>query len=406
MTLAFLNYMDRNLILPLLGSIGRDLDLDEDRLGAFATGFHVVYGASAPLVGRLADFWPRKRILIVAVVVWSIVTALSGLATGFLSLLVFRALTGLGEGAYFPTALSLIGDLFPKSQRGRAIALHGACTTLGGSAGYAIGGSMGERFGWRIPFLLAIVPGLILATVIGILLREPKRGMDADVRAPPATETPRASAAEMKPRPYLGIVTSYPVLVTATAALFASFAMNGLNSFLPMYLERERGVSVADAGLLTGAFFSATLIGQLSGGFASDWGVKRWAGARPLLVALPYLAAAPAVAMIVHSPSVMPALVCYGLAQLGRGFAEPNIYGTILDAVSPRERGSAQGFLLLFTFAGSSAGGWPAGLLIKHHGYAAAIHAFAGAAVIAGVLAVALFVRLRRGPGAAQAAAG
>jgi len=147
MTLAFLNYMDRNLILPLLGSIGRDLHLEEDRLGAFATGFHIVYGASAPLVGRLADVWPRKRILLVAVAGWSVVTATSGLAAGFLSLLVFRALTGLGEGGYFPTALSLIGDLFPKELRGRAIALHGACTTLGGSAGYAIGGAMGQRFG-------------------------------------------------------------------------------------------------------------------------------------------------------------------------------------------------------------------------------------------------------------------
>src|SRR5690606_19363246 len=174
------------------------------------------------------------------------------------------------------------------------------------------------------------------------------------------------------------------------------FAMNGLNSFLPMYLERERGVSVADAGLLTGAFFSATLIGQLAGGFASDWGVKRWTGARPLLVALPYLAGAPAVAMIVHSPSVMPALVCYGLAQLARGFAEPNSYGTILDAVSSRERGSAQGFLLLLTFAGSSAGGWPAGMLIKHYGYALTIHGFAVSAAVAGTLAVTLFVWLRR----------
>jgi len=166
MVLAFLNYMDRSLLPPALNSIKKDLGLTSGQAGMLATGFFAVYAIMAPISGILADRFSRKRILLFAVVTWSIVTALSGTATGFATLLVWRALTGLGEGGYFPTALSLIGDLFEKNQRGKAIALHGVCTTLGGAAGLALGGILVGEFGWRMPFFLAIVPGLVLAGVL------------------------------------------------------------------------------------------------------------------------------------------------------------------------------------------------------------------------------------------------
>src|SRR5262245_26915177 len=92
--LAFLNYMDRNLLPPLLALIHDDLGLDEAQLGALSTGFLFVYMLSAPLVGYVADRVVRKTILLVAMLAWSIVTALSGAATGLVSLLVWRSLTG------------------------------------------------------------------------------------------------------------------------------------------------------------------------------------------------------------------------------------------------------------------------------------------------------------------------
>jgi MFS family permease len=91
----------------------------------------------------------------------------------------------------------------------------------------------------------------------------------------------------------------------------------------------------------------------------------------------------------------MAALVCYGATQLGRGFAEPNIYGTILDGVPAHERGTAQGFLLMLTFAGSAAAPWLAGIVIRESGYAAAIHWLALASAAAGALALCLFAQLR-----------
>jgi predicted MFS family arabinose efflux permease len=389
MVLAFLNYMDRNLVFPLLDLIARDLHLEPDQLGALATGFHLVYAFAAPAVGYLSDRMPRKVILLVALVTWSLVTALSGTATGFLSLLLFRSLTGLGEGGYFPTATSLIGDLFAPNERGRAIALHGVCTTVGGAVGFALGGLLGSRWGWRAPFFLSFGPSLLLALVIWRRFQEPPRGAFA-------AAVPGEAPAPSKPRPYLQVITRPSVLLMAAAACAASFSVNGLNTFLPLYLARERGVAVDDAGLLTGLFFALALVGQLSGGEVSDRLALGRPGVRPLLVALPYLAAAPAAALIPIAHPLTLALVCYGLTQMARGFAEPNIYGTIIDAVPPYERGAAQGFLLMLTFAGASAAPWLAGLMIKHHGYPAAIRLLAAGAALAGVLAMALHLQLRR----------
>lgn len=387
MVLAFLNYMDRHLIFPLQTVIEHELGLSKTQIGALATGFYIVYALAAPSLGYLSDRFSRKTILLASLIVWSIVTALSGMAVGFFSLLVLRSLTGLGEGGYFPTAVSIIGDLFKPSERGTALALHGVCTTLGGSAGYAVGGFVGERLGWRAPFFMAVVPGLILAVVIYRRFREPPRGTTDP--APLPTATPPT-------RPYLEIVLSPRVLLIAIAACFGNFATQGLNTYFPQYLSETRGFSVTEAGTFTGLFYAATLLGQLGGGLLSDRLATRVRGARPLLVAASFIAIAPVVLAIPHVPAILLVLVCFGVAQIGRGFAEPNIYGTIIDALPPHERGSAQGFLLMLTFAGASSSTLIAGSMIGAYGYRPTLHALAAAAGLAGVLAAVLYYSLRR----------
>jgi predicted MFS family arabinose efflux permease len=390
MVLAFLNYMDRHLLNPALPLIATEFGLDKQSLGLLVTGFNVVYALTAPLVGWVSDRVTRKRLLVVLVIAWSIVTAASGLAWGFTSLLIFRAMTGLGEGGYFPTAVSLIGDLFPPDQRGRAIALHGLCTTLGGSAGFAVGGVLAENVGWRASFMLAIVPGLILAAVFARRFREPPRGAMA------ARETITANASAPA-RPYLRIITSPAVLLIALAAGAAAFSMLGLTTFMVSYLRDERGLGVGAAGTLTGFAFAFTIVGQLSGGFLSDRLCARLPRVRPLLVAVACTMMAPLVVAIAHSPAIAVAVGCFALAQIARGFAEPNLYGTIIDAVPASERGTAQGFLLMLTFAFGSASTWVAGMLIDAYGYATTIDVLAAASALAALFAYALTAYFRRG---------
>jgi MFS family permease len=368
-----------------------------------------VYAIMAPVSGYLADRLSRKRILLFAVVTWSFVTALSGTATGFATLLFWRALTGLGEGGYFPTALSLIGDLFEKNQRGKAIALHGVCTTLGGASGLALGGVLVGAFGWRMPFFLAIVPGLILATVLFFRFEEPPRGQKEEA-PPPGPGIPRRS--------YLAIALSTPVLLISLAACAAAFSMNAVYTFMPSFLQDTHHLSEGEAGVLTGVAFAATMLGQLAGGFLSDGLANRVPGARPLLVAAAYLLAAPAVVAMAHVPLAMLAVGAYAVTQVGRGFAEPNLYGTVMDSVPSQERGTAQGFLLAMTFAGSTAGPWIAGIaqeihydspghrfvaehvplmagVLGHTVYTGMLHLLAAAAAVSTACAAALFVHFR-----------
>jgi predicted MFS family arabinose efflux permease len=388
MALAFLNYLDRHLLSPALPLIGKELGLDREAQGLLVTGFHLVYAATAPLVGWLSDRTSRKRLLIVLVLAWSVVTAGSGLAWGFTSLLVFRALTGLGEGGYFPTAVSVIGDLFAPNQRGKAIALHGLCTTLGGSAGFALGGLLAERVGWRASFFVAIVPGLLLALVMARRFREPERG------AMLKEETLADAGAPA--RPYLRIVTSPPVLLISLAAGAAAFSTLGLTTFMVSFLTEERGLDLGLAGTLTGLAFAFTIAGQLAGGWLSDRLCRRVRGVRPLLVAAAYLGMAPLVVVVAHTEVIAVAVACFAFTQIDRGFAEPNLYGTIIDAVPASERGSAQGFLLMLTFAFASTSTWITGRLIDRVGYALTIDVLAGAAALSGVLALSLSLWLRR----------
>jgi len=384
MALAFLNYLDRNLLFPLQPLIRDSLGINETAMGALTTGFFVVYAVTAPLSGYIADRVPRKRVLLFAVITWSLVTASSGLAIGFTSLLVFRALTGLGEGGYFPSALSLLGDYFDAKQRGLAIALHGIATALGGSAGYALGGVLGEHLGWRIPFFMAIVPGLVLAYALS-RLDEPAR-------------PPRERSAGTPLRAYFSLVSAVPVLLMSLAACAASFAVNGLNTWLPTYLHDVRGISVASSGLLTGAFFAAAAVGQLAGGVLSDRLAARMRGVRAALVAIAYLGACPLAIAITRLDDIAFVLVAYGGTQFARGFAEPNIYGTILDHVAPSDRAAAQGFLLALTFAGSALGPPLAGALFEAHRPIAAIDMLAAGAGVSGILAIALAAWIRARP--------
>ena len=413
MALAFLNYMDRNLLLPMQESIQVDLNLSDKELGALSTGFHVVYAFSAPLVGYVSDRFARKTILLVSLVLWSLVTSATGFATGFLWLMVARSLTGLGEGGYFPTAVSLIGDFFGPSQRGKAIALHGTFTVIGGAVGLFLGGWLGEAFGWRAPFLMAIAPGLLLAILMAIRFREPPRGAQASAVAAhghgPVADI-SGEDASVAPRPYLRIVLSPRVLMIALAACAAAFAMNGFTQYLPKYMTEVLKLSQSETGTWTAIGFAFPIAGVLPGGILSDVLAARIRGARPLLVALPYLVVAPIFFVLPLATGSALVTVLYGMAMIGRGFAEPNIYGTVIESVPPRERGAAQGFLLMMTFGGASASGLVGGTILDSvagpkaqrtvelaaSGYEMLFQVLGGASILAGVIAMILYMYRRR----------
>src|SRR5262249_39143605 len=133
-----------------------------------------------------SDTWARTRLVSAGVAVWSVLTAASGLAWSYTALVVARLGVGVGEAACSPACQSLLGDLFPKSQRAHALGVFMLGLPLGLFLAYLVGGFFGHAFGWRACFIFACLPGLILALLI-LRLKEPARGaaeMQAQTEAP------------------------------------------------------------------------------------------------------------------------------------------------------------------------------------------------------------------------------
>ncbi|MDQ0466903.1 MFS family permease [Caulobacter ginsengisoli] len=173
---ALFNYIDRSIVSILQEPIKKDLGLSDAQLGAITgLSFALFYTTLALPIARLADRTVRKRLIAVAFATWSLMTALSGLATSFLMLVGFRVGVALGEAGCVPASHSLISDYFPQRRRATAIAIWGLSLPLGTMLGFASGGWLAAHFDWRQAFLTVGLAGVALSGFV-LLLREPKRG--------------------------------------------------------------------------------------------------------------------------------------------------------------------------------------------------------------------------------------
>lgn len=183
-----LNFIDRQILAILAVDIKRDLNLTNDELGFLGgAAFAVFYALFGVPLGRLADRWHRVRLLTIGLVLWSAMTAVSGLARNFATLSLARMGVGIGEATASPTAYSLISDYFPARQRATALAIYSSGLYLGGGISLFIGakisqvwdaaypgGGIGGFVGWQAAFLAVGLPGLLLAIWVASL-REPAR---------------------------------------------------------------------------------------------------------------------------------------------------------------------------------------------------------------------------------------
>jgi MFS family permease len=171
------NYLDRQILSAVQPSIEAQFGRTKAEMGLLASMFLISYTFAAPIFGWLGDRWPRWWLVGLGVILWSLASGGTGLATTFGMLILTRALIGVGEGAYGPVAPSLIADLFPVAQRGRKLSWFYAAIPVGSALGYVLGGQMADadHFGWRWAFYVVMPPGVLLG-IACYLMREPKRG--------------------------------------------------------------------------------------------------------------------------------------------------------------------------------------------------------------------------------------
>src|SRR2546428_5329945 len=159
----FLNYMDRWVASAASPLIQKEFHLSDAHVGLLGSAFLLVYALAALPFGYWADRGVRKTVVAAGVAIWSLATLFTGFARNFAQLFLSRAVLGIGEASYYPAGTSLLSDYFPKEQRGRVMSIWGAGSTVGIAVGFAGGGFIAEKFGWRSAFFFAAVARILFA---------------------------------------------------------------------------------------------------------------------------------------------------------------------------------------------------------------------------------------------------
>jgi predicted MFS family arabinose efflux permease len=258
-----LNFLDRQIVSILAAPIIKDLELSNTEFALISgLAFAVLYSVLGIPLAWLADRFNRVQILSAACLLWSGMTALCGQATGFKSLFLFRVGVGVGEAACVPASHSLIADMTQGRSRALALAVFALGIPLGTLAGLWIGGSVAQAHGWRTAFLVVGLPGVALALLLLLTVREPRRQAAALARSPARGQA--GSPMELlRLRPYRQLTLG---------AAFAAMGGYGVIAFLGLYLVKHFGMNLAQVGFGLGlAIGVGGVIGTALGGRTGVW---------------------------------------------------------------------------------------------------------------------------------------
>ncbi|MEK9655763.1 MAG: MFS transporter, partial [Halieaceae bacterium] len=257
------NFIDRQILVILQEPIKAELGLSDAQLGLL-TGFSfaLVYVTAGIPIAWLADRANRRNIVAASLAFWSLMTALSGLVQNYGQLLAASLGVGVGEAGGSPPSHSMISDYFPPSSRGTALSFYSMGIYIGVLFGFAAGGWIAENFGWRNAFFVIGIPGILYALAVLWVVKEPQRGQH-DPAGVPAQSSLAETLAGLKGRPtfwYLSV-----------GCAFSAFVSYGNGNFMPSFLMRNHGMSLAEVGAILGLISGLSgATGTFLGGFLAD----------------------------------------------------------------------------------------------------------------------------------------
>ncbi|MGH6908652.1 MAG: spinster family MFS transporter [Phenylobacterium sp.] len=352
MLIYVVNFVDRQVVSILAEPIKRDLHLADWQLGLMTgLAFAVLYTVLGLPIARVAERGDRPLIIAAAVAVWSAFTALSGMAQTFTHLVLARIGVGVGEAGCTPPALSLIADSVPKEQRASAVSIYMLGAPVGSLLGLALGGLIADAFGWRMAFVLVGLPGMLLAGLAALTLREPRRGQPVIARADDGVPSLREALKELS-----GKRTYWRVVGGVTIKSFASYgALAFTGSFFFRNVPAELSQYAAIFGLKSAGFLGIALgvtsgvmaiIGTLLGGRLADHLARKDARSYAMIPAVGALAGLPFSLAALNSHSL---LLAFGLllapGLLGSMWLGP-AYGVVQSLVRPQTRATATAVML------------------------------------------------------------
>jgi MFS family permease len=259
--LNLLNYIDRYILPGAQPLIQREYGWSDQQMGALTTAMFVTYMLVAPMTGWLGDRFSRKPVIVAGAILWSLATLSTAWVHDYWSMYLRHALVGVGEASFGIFAPAVLADFYPERDRNRILSIFYTAIPVGAALGYVAGGQLGTLWGWRRPFFLCAFPGLLIAAVYAWIGREPVRGSSDHILATPDRST------------FRGLFTN-PAFLSATFGLAAlTFAMGGISTWVPTFLNRFAGLSVAGASRTVGAI---TVVDGIAGTIVGGWVAQRW----------------------------------------------------------------------------------------------------------------------------------
>ena len=338
---AVLNYLDRIMITTMRDSLMQAVPMTDAQFGLLTSVFLWVYGLLSPLTGFLADRFNRTRLIIASLLIWSLLTWLTGHARSFEQLVIVRALMGFSEAAFLPAALALVADYHRGSTRSLATGTLMTGLSIGSGLGGA-GGWIAERYGWSSAFDVFGLFGICYAFVLAFMLRDaPRDGVrNGGATAAPQVRLGEAMADLFRRGSFLLLLAFWSLLGLAGWAIIG---------WMPTYFKENFGLAQGAAGLSATSILAASMVlGKLIGGVWADRWSRTSHRARILVPAIGLFIAAPAVLLLSQTSILAMAIAGVSFYGLTRTFSDANLMPILCQVADPRHRATGYGILNMF----------------------------------------------------------
>lgn len=356
--IAMFNYIDRTILSILQIPIKAELGLSDGQIGALTgLSFALFYTTLALPIARLADRVSRRWIVVASLALWSLMTALSGLAVGFASLVFFRIGVAVGEAGSGPASVSLLADYFPPKQRATAMSTYGLGLPLGLMLGYSATGWLAETVGWRYTFAIIGGVGVALAPLALLMLRDAQRGR----YDPP----PRADEIRLGMLPSMRLLwRTKPFRYAVLATMLHGFSQYSMMTWNAPFFVRLHGFTLSQVSLLMAMLAGAGgAIGMYLGGFLADRLAIRDARWRLWVMAIAVGATGPFALIQYLAPSTGLSVAAAAMAAVLMVAYFGPILAVTQSVVPPNMRAFSNSVLsLCFNLFGLGLGPWFTGL--------------------------------------------
>lgn len=341
------NFIDRQIVNILAEPIARDLGLSDTQIGLMTgLAFALFYTILGIPIARFADrgSTSRPKVIAIALAVWSMMTAMCGLAQNFAQLLLARIGVGVGEAGCTPPAHSLISDMVPAERRSSALAFYSLGIPVGTLLGMIIGGILADNVGWREAFLIVGLPGVAMALVVWFVIKDPRRADAATIlrNQNQSSTLPLGEALRE-------VMRSRAFVLLLCAGSAASFLSYGKTTWTTIFFQRTHDLTPGQVGLWFGIIGGvAGIMGTWLGGYLADrFGAKN----RRHVLSAPAIGMALAVPLALaayQAPTWPLALALLFLPTMFNSFYYGPTYSAAQGLVPLRARAIAAAALLFF----------------------------------------------------------